>query len=105
MTALDREKLAKVLGLMGSRHDGEVIAAARQAERIRRDAGMTWGQILTPAPIVVDDHDAANDDLLTPWEQDFLCSLRHQKYPPTPKQREMFDRIRMKVERGSRAAA
>jgi hypothetical protein len=105
MTALDREKLARVLGMLGSEHDGEVIAAARQAERIRCDAGMTWGQILTPVPVLVDDHDAANDDLLTPWEQGFLSSLRRQTYPMTPRQREVLDRIRMKVERGARAAA
>jgi hypothetical protein len=31
MTALDREQLARVLGMLGSDHDGEVVAAARQA--------------------------------------------------------------------------
>ncbi len=29
-------KLAAVLGVMGSDHDGEALAAARTAERIRR---------------------------------------------------------------------
>ena len=46
--ALDRAKLARVLGLLGSRHPGEVAAAARQAERMRIKAGATWIEILAP---------------------------------------------------------
>jgi hypothetical protein len=33
--ALDRARLARVLGMMGSLHDGEVLAAARLAETLR----------------------------------------------------------------------
>src|ERR1700738_2141820 len=46
--ALDRDRLARVLGMMGSAHDGEALAAARQAERLRAEAGLTWGEILLP---------------------------------------------------------
>jgi hypothetical protein len=48
MTLLDREQLARVLGMLGSDHDGEVAAAGRQAERLRRQAEMTWHEILSP---------------------------------------------------------
>src|ERR1700719_372642 len=46
--ALDRDRLARGLGMMGSAHDGEALAAARQAERLRAEAGLTWGEILLP---------------------------------------------------------
>jgi hypothetical protein len=45
---LDRDRLAKVLGLLSSDHDGEVTAAARQAERLRRQAGVSWPDVLAP---------------------------------------------------------
>ena len=45
---LDRDRLARVLGMLGSAHDGEIIAAARQAERLRADAGLTWTDIVIP---------------------------------------------------------
>jgi hypothetical protein len=46
---LDRDRLAKLLGLLGSDHDGEVTAAARQAEHLRRAAKLTWSEILSTA--------------------------------------------------------
>jgi hypothetical protein len=44
--AADRERLAKISGLLGSSHDGEVVAAARKAEALRRTSGLTWAQLL-----------------------------------------------------------
>jgi hypothetical protein len=32
--------------MLGSSHDGERANAAEQAERIRKEAGLTWGDIL-----------------------------------------------------------
>ena len=41
MTALvDLRRLARVCGLLGSDHDGEALAAARQAEKIRKKVGL-----------------------------------------------------------------
>jgi len=48
MSALDRDKLAKVLAMLGSRHDGEVVAAGRSAHSLLKDAGVTWTEVLTP---------------------------------------------------------
>ena len=89
---LDREKLAKTLGLLGSAHDGEILAAARQAERMRREARMTWYDLILtalPAPersAWPDSRTAGADDYLhyladrmadlTEWERDFVLSLR-----------------------------
>jgi hypothetical protein len=43
-----KAQLKKVLGMLGSDHDGEVLSAARQAEAIRRNLRLTWDQLLTP---------------------------------------------------------
>ena len=48
MPALDRDKLAKMLGMLGSRHDGEVAAAGRSAHTLLSDARTTWTEVLTP---------------------------------------------------------
>ena len=50
MTALvDLQRLARVCGLLGSEHDGEALAAARQAEKIRKRMGLTWAELLVPS--------------------------------------------------------
>ena len=42
------DKLAKVLGLLGSDHDGEVANAGRRAHALLRSAGVTWHEVLNP---------------------------------------------------------
>jgi hypothetical protein len=39
-------KLVKVMGMLGSDYAGERDNAARQAEKIRKEAGLTWYDIL-----------------------------------------------------------
>lgn len=46
----DRERLVKLLGMLGSAHDGEVLNAARHIEAMVRASGRDWGQLLSPAP-------------------------------------------------------
>jgi hypothetical protein len=94
---LDRDRLACVLGLLGSRHDGEVLAAARAAERMRRAAGLTWREVIEPTPPATaaesslsvaemlrlwDEH---RDGCLSNWERQFLLSVRRRRHP-TPRQ-------------------
>ena len=43
---MDRSRLAQVLGMMGSAHDGEALNAARVAVRMLKEAGLTWPQML-----------------------------------------------------------
>lgn len=45
-SGLDRSKLAVLLGMLGSDFDGEVTNAAKLAERMRHESGMTSQQIL-----------------------------------------------------------
>lgn len=52
MCALDpglASRLAKVCGLLGSDHDGERAAAAWQATKLLRNAGLTWSDVIGPA--------------------------------------------------------
>ena len=46
----DRERLIKLLGMLGSAHDGEVLNAARHIEAMVRVSGRDWDQLLGPAP-------------------------------------------------------
>ena len=41
-----RRKLAKILGLLSSTHDAKVLAAARQAERLRGELGRSWNELI-----------------------------------------------------------
>jgi hypothetical protein len=42
-------KLVKVLGMLGSVHDGEVAAAGRRADAMVKGAGLSWGDVIAPA--------------------------------------------------------
>jgi hypothetical protein len=52
MTALThgaRRRLAKLLGMTTSSHDGEALVAARMAGKLVRELGLTWEQAVMPA--------------------------------------------------------
>jgi hypothetical protein len=44
-----RHRLAKLLGMTGSSHDGEALVAARMAGKLVRELGLTWEQAILPA--------------------------------------------------------
>lgn len=46
MLGYDRDRLLKLLALMESDSDGEALAAARQASRLLRQAGLGWADII-----------------------------------------------------------
>ena len=48
MNARDRQRLARILGLTGSAHDGEALAAVRKANAQIVAADVTWDEILQP---------------------------------------------------------
>jgi hypothetical protein len=115
VTVLDIEKLARVLGMLGSNNSNEVLVAAAQAERLRREAGLTWQDVLSPPPLapqtVVQVDDAIDVvfgrvDLLSEWERRFVGSISRARYPLSDRQVEVLGRIVEKVRRaGPRAAA
>jgi hypothetical protein len=111
MTAatLDRERLAKLLGLLGSDQPGEVVNAARQAERLRREAGLSWSDIVAlgggrvgSVREVRSPHGGytreliercLGSDQISSWEIEFLCSVRRQRRPLSVKQIAVLDQI------------
>jgi hypothetical protein len=44
-----RTLLVKALGMLGSDHDGEILAAARTAEQQRRKLNLTWDELIVEA--------------------------------------------------------
>jgi hypothetical protein len=50
LSAVDRKRLASLLGMLGSNAAGERDNAARLAEQFRREHGLTWADLLTPEP-------------------------------------------------------
>ena len=49
-----KRRIAKLLGMLGSAHDGEVLNAAKAIEAYRKDGGETWEEVLGIAPIVIE---------------------------------------------------
>ncbi|MFL5281848.1 MAG: hypothetical protein ACJ8AW_12860 [Rhodopila sp.] len=109
MTALvDLHRLARVCGLLGSEHDGEVLAAARQAEKIRKKLGVTWEELLVPSPRPRA-ADPPPEDLtdwrwachfclerypsLTSWELNFVATVARYQKPPSAKQLRILHRL------------
>jgi hypothetical protein len=112
----DLAKLAKVLGMLGSDHDGEIAAAGRRANAMVKGAGLTWDQVLSPVnsapesprrpprrwrrPASPSDSAALClqwPEVLTEWETGFCRSLvgRHRV---SPRQTEVLARVVGKVE-------
>lgn len=50
LDAATADRLAKLCGMLGSDHDGERASAAAKADRLVRDAGLTWPEIICPQP-------------------------------------------------------
>lgn len=91
----DRTRLARLLGMLGSAYDGEVANAGRLADKLVRNAGLTWPDVIAPAlppPRPRPPGDAAADPLrgdwramaaactrwpllLNKWEAEFLSGL------------------------------
>jgi hypothetical protein len=48
LTPSDRTRLVKLLGMLGSAHDGERASAGLLATRLLRDRGLSWDDLLQP---------------------------------------------------------
>jgi hypothetical protein len=49
-TALDRARLRKLLALLGSDQDGEVLNAARRIDALMRSSGADWHSLIPDLP-------------------------------------------------------
>jgi hypothetical protein len=85
---LDLERLARVIAMGGSGHDGEALAALRQADRSIRDAGMTWHDVLLPGRLI--------EALAAEVQQlrDELTALRAAKAAETQQLRDALTAVR-----------
>lgn len=116
----DRERLARLLAMFSSDYDGEVVNAARAAERLVKSAGVTWHDVLAttfaPGPppyreppqrkqwndrkVSPHQREAAQmlekRHLLTQFEIDFLSSILGRDFL-TERQEPIFQRIRAKM--------
>jgi hypothetical protein len=59
---IDRERLIKLLGLLGSDHNGEIAAAGRMADALIRDLGVTWADVIAPETVQRELIDALHDE-------------------------------------------
>lgn len=117
------DRLVRVLGMLGSDHDAEVVAAARHATRILQQHGHTWSdlpRLAVPPPIpgglrprpappsgdwqAIATACLRRADLLTTWERDFLADLVGRSRP-TQKQQAVLKQIAEKVATAGRRAA
>jgi hypothetical protein len=120
-TSLNRKKLVKTLGMLGSEHDGEIAAAGRAADKLVREAGLRWPDIVAPAlppprqasngwrdpehllAIVLD-----NAEFLSEWEFNFVTSIRQHRQrrrPLSSKQFKVLEQIFDKVRQTAAGAA
>src|SRR5512135_1224870 len=105
------DRLSKLLGMLGSVHDGEALTAARLADRLVRDQlRLSWGEVLLPQvqgasgpdpprrwrePVTW--QEAARlagqwPEALTAWERGFLVSVIRSPRP-SAKQLAILDRL------------
>ena len=104
LTASDRSTIAKLLGLVGSNHDAEALAAARKAHELVKARGITWPDLLGLDALPPEaDHVVVARDLLgkgrgiiTRWEAQFLRGILAFK-ALSDHQRQTLDGIREKV--------
>jgi len=107
ITSTDKSTLSKLLGMIGSDHDGEVVAAARKAHQLVKARGASWPEVLgiEARPLAPEaDHlvEARNllqrgKGILTRWEHGFLVGVMACR-TLAPKQAESLATIRAKVD-------
>lgn len=68
-----RDRLARLLGMVGSAHDGEALNAARLADKLLRQTGATWFEILTDPALAAD---LAAPDVFVGWPARWRGALR-----------------------------
>jgi hypothetical protein len=112
LARIDMGRLAAVLGMLGSAHDGEALAAARMAERMRRQAGLAWPDLLVGPPRQPDlplepppdwramaARCASRPGPLTAWERNFIETVASYRQPPSERQLVVLRRLFAKVAR------
>jgi hypothetical protein len=118
LTPAFADKLVKVLGMLGSDHDGEVAAAGRRADAMIKGAGLSWGDVIARATRrseqpqrrwrrTTSPSDTAAlcllwPEVLTDWETNFCRSIVGRRRI-SAKQTVVLERLARKVEAFARA--
>jgi hypothetical protein len=107
------DKLAKLCGLFGSDHDGERAAAAQMADKLVKQHGLRWSDVISisrrvaiAAPISSADKIAfalRNIAALSIWERRFLYSVNGRR-TLSPKQLAVLEQIYDKAKAYAEAA-
>ncbi|MBF0497302.1 MAG: hypothetical protein HQK58_12130 [Deltaproteobacteria bacterium] len=108
------DKLGKVLGMLGSAHDGERLAAADRANALLKSNNLTWPDILTSrtsAPYIMSATSTAGPYSnwlsklegikrcwadLNGWEKNFVKNVSKQIQKgkqPSPRQKTVLDEL------------
>jgi hypothetical protein len=110
--ALDQptaKRLAKLLGMCGSAHDGERAAAAAKADRLVRKLGLTWHDVIVaPALVPTENLDRppwrelagfchARQAQLRPREREFIMSMLQWDSEPSEKQHKWLRDIHARL--------
>jgi len=93
---LDKERLAKLLSMTGSGHDGEVLAAIRKANDLLRSHGKTWIDVLNASTAPATDNPAPESHATAPHSSS-TADLRRPsspsaRYQSTVQYRDAFRR-------------
>jgi hypothetical protein len=114
----DADRFGKIIGLLGSNHDGERAAAALKATEFLRARQLGWpdvAEMLKPAPVLyapipgraprchqVDARQClASGFAWKPHEADFLRQMTTQRQKPSERQAHWLDGL---LDRATRAA-
>jgi len=92
------DRLAKILGLLGSDHAGGRASAAAKADALVRGAGLTWRDVVMPSPPIAPQLEGGSDwrrlaaechrqkARLNPGETKFIAAILAWRTEPSPKQ-------------------
>jgi hypothetical protein len=101
--------------MVGSNADGEALNAARLADRLVRDTGITWPDVLAvPAPTASQSFDVLADGplhrraalhvcerapatLQSPWERQFCANLSRYRHRPSSPQLDILASVAARV--------
>jgi hypothetical protein len=91
-----REHLCKLLGMLGSDHDGEIAAAGRKAHAHIKKLGLTWADVIYFPPASwreMANVCAKHQYTLNEREADFIRNILRLRGAPSDKQLRWLENI------------
>lgn len=115
LTRAEAQRLAKLLGMLGSACEAERAYAAAKANELVREAGLTWEAIVTPLIVTLPPPEVVkwrslvqfcleHVDDLSDRDSDFIAKLSSYRCLPSDKQLTWLYDIVDRLQRGEVAA-